>query len=219
MATAALILAGVLFAVVLLLSFLLLGSLRALAILRWRIDQLEATTPSRIGRNGLRPGQRAPEFALVSTTGATVSLRDYHGRKVLVVFTQSGCEPCHAIVPDLKRLADERIQVLVINNGEMDATRTWATEARVNFPVLVQEHFRVSRQYEAFATPFAFLIDEQGVVVSRGIVSKAEYLRFVTAGVRGNWANAQAENARTQTDSSTADAPHSPSALTEKNHA
>ena len=33
--------------VVLFLGFLLLGALRALGLLRWRLEQLEATTPSR----------------------------------------------------------------------------------------------------------------------------------------------------------------------------
>jgi hypothetical protein len=42
--------------VVLFLGFLLLGALRALGVLRWRLEQLEATTPSRMGRGGLKPG-------------------------------------------------------------------------------------------------------------------------------------------------------------------
>jgi hypothetical protein len=42
--------------VVLSLGFLLLGALRALGLLRWRLEQLEATTPSRLGRGGLKPG-------------------------------------------------------------------------------------------------------------------------------------------------------------------
>jgi hypothetical protein len=44
--------------VVLFLAFLLLGALRALGLLRWRLEQLEATTPSRTGHGGLRPDNR-----------------------------------------------------------------------------------------------------------------------------------------------------------------
>jgi hypothetical protein len=50
-------------------GFLLLGSLRAQGLLSWRIAQLEATMPSRIGRSGLKPGKRAPEFSLPSVAG------------------------------------------------------------------------------------------------------------------------------------------------------
>ena len=38
-------------------AFLLLGALRALGLLRWRLEQLQATMPSRTGRGGLKPGK------------------------------------------------------------------------------------------------------------------------------------------------------------------
>src|SRR4051795_9494371 len=80
--------------VVLLLGFLLLGALRALGLQGWRLEQLEATAPTRVGRNGLKPGKAAPDFTLPESAGGEVHLRDFAGRKVLLVFTQSGCGPC-----------------------------------------------------------------------------------------------------------------------------
>ena len=56
-------------------AFVLLGSLRAMALMRWRMAQLEATTPSRLGRNGLRPGKKAPVFRLPSVVGAEAAPR------------------------------------------------------------------------------------------------------------------------------------------------
>src|SRR6516162_9497588 len=93
------------------LGFLLLGTLRSLGLLSWRLEQLEATTPKRLGRDGLKPGKRAPDFTLPSVDGNEVALHDFRGRKVLLVFTQSGCAPCKAIVPELNRLgANEQIR-------------------------------------------------------------------------------------------------------------
>src|SRR5262249_35647538 len=114
----------VLWVVVLLLGFLLLGTLRALGLLRWRLEQLEATTPSRLGRSGLKPGKKAPDFTLPSVAGPEVALHDFAGRKVLLVFTQTGCGPCHKVMPELNRLQDDgAVQVLVVNNGDVEATR------------------------------------------------------------------------------------------------
>src|SRR5438477_12153235 len=79
--------------VVLFLGFLLLGTLRALGLLSWRLEQLEATTPKRLGRDGLKPGKKAPDFTLLCTQGKETSLHDFAGRRVLLVFTQSGCSP------------------------------------------------------------------------------------------------------------------------------
>src|SRR5262245_61889551 len=60
----------------LVLGFLVLGTLRALGILTWRLEQLEATTPRRIGRDGIKLGKKAPEFSLPSVSGGDKSLAD-----------------------------------------------------------------------------------------------------------------------------------------------
>jgi methylamine dehydrogenase accessory protein MauD len=166
--------------VVLFIGFLLLGALRAVALLRWQVAQLEATTPTRVGRSGLRPGKKAPEFTLPTIAGAEVGLQSYSGRKLLLVFMQPGCGPCHGIVPELNQLQDAgEVHVLVIQNGDMEAVRRWINQNRPHFSVAVQDHFGLSKRYEVFATPFAFLIDERGVVSSRGIVSTKQFLGFV----------------------------------------
>jgi methylamine dehydrogenase accessory protein MauD len=195
MTTTLLIANVVLFVTVLGLAFLVLGALRALGLVNWRLDQLEMTRPSRLGRDGLKPGKKAPDFTLPSVDGDEVSLRDFSGRKLLLVFTQSGCGPCHAIAPELNRLHDKGDpQVLVVNNGDPESTRTWAAETKARFPVLAQEKFSVSKRYEAFATPFAFLIDEQGIVRSKGIAGSRQYLGYVLSGAGQHKKHDEAES-------------------------
>jgi methylamine dehydrogenase accessory protein MauD len=162
--------------------FLLLGTLRALGVLRWQLEQLHATMPSRIGRDGIRLGKKAPGFALANGDGKEVTLEQFTGRKVLLVFTQSGCSPCKAIVPELNKLHSRGHQVLVINNGEPAKTMDWAKEVGAQFPVLAQEKYRISKSYQIFATPFAFLVDEQGIISSKGIVGSRQHLSFVLSG-------------------------------------
>jgi methylamine dehydrogenase accessory protein MauD len=180
--------------VVLSLGFLLLGALRALGLLRWRLEQLEATTPSRTGRGGLKPGKRAPDFTLPCVAGGELSLHDFAGRRVFLVFTQSGCKPCHKVAPELNRLHDAgALQVLVVNNGEAEATRQWAAEVKARFPVLRQQQFGVSKRYEMYATPYAFLIDERGVIASKGIINDGQHIGFVLSGAGAAPKDGQAE--------------------------
>jgi peroxiredoxin len=149
----------------------------------WRIEQLEMVTPSRIGRDGLKVGKKAPDFTLPAAGNVEVSLHDFAGRKVLLVFTQSGCGPCREIISELNRIQDQgECQVLVVNNGALDETQRWAMEAQVRFPILAQEKFSVSKRYEAFVTPFAFLIDKDGVITSKGIAGSRQYLNYVMTG-------------------------------------
>jgi methylamine dehydrogenase accessory protein MauD len=164
---------------VLVLAFLFIGTARLLGLLRWRLEQLEATTPNRLGRNGLRVGKKAPSFVLRSTSGQEVSLNDFSGRRVLLVFTKDGCGPCQAIMPELNKVEGESVQVIVVNRGTREATREWAEKFNPRFPVLNQEALDLPRRYETFVTPFAFLIDEQGVIRSKGIVNSKQHIGFV----------------------------------------
>jgi methylamine dehydrogenase accessory protein MauD len=177
-------------------GFLLLGTLRAVGLMSWRLDQLEVTTPSRTGRSGLKIGKKALDFTLPRATGGDCSLHDFVGRKTLLVFTQSGCGPCHEIAPELNRLHGMgEHEVVVVNNGELAETREWAQASGLRFPVLVQEKYSLSKRYEVFATPFAFLINEQGAITSKGIINSSQHLNYVLtgAGNRPNYENSESE--------------------------
>jgi methylamine dehydrogenase accessory protein MauD len=186
----------VLWALVVLLGFLLLGTLRALGLLRWRLEQLEATTPPRLGRDGLKPGKKAPGFVLPSVTGSEVALFDFAGRKVLLVFVQGGCGPCHQVVPELNLLRHRgEPAVLAVFNGPVGMARKWAVEVKAEFSVLSQEQFALSKRYQVFATPFAFLIGTDGVIESKGIVNNGEHVGYVLAG-RGTTASGEQAEVR-----------------------
>jgi methylamine dehydrogenase accessory protein MauD len=175
----------ILWVLVLGLGFLLLGALRNLAVLRWRLDQFEVTMPgSRIPRNGLKPGNAAPDFTLPCVNGGALSLRSFAGRKVLLVFTQSGCEPCRRIAPELQRLHRRGVvQVLIVNRFTDEADQKCTGDFAVDIPVLRQQGFEVAKKYAVYASPFAFLIDERGMIVSRGLAASAEQIDFVLSAV------------------------------------
>jgi methylamine dehydrogenase accessory protein MauD len=180
----------VLWVVVLFLGFLVVGLLRNLGLLSWRLEQLEAVTPRRLGRDGLKRGTRAPDFTLPGVEGKEIALHDYAGRKVLLVFTQAGCAPCHAIVPELNRLQRQGdVQVLVVNHGDREAGAPWGPAVQARFPVLLQRDWQVSRRYQVFATPFAFLVDEQGVITSKGVINNRQHIQFLLAGARSGARN------------------------------
>lgn len=127
---------------------------------------------SRIERNGLKQGSVAPSFRLPDVHGDEVALDDYRGRRVLLAFTDPDCGPCETILPELEALHDQGdMAVLMISRGDPDANRRKVDEHGIGFPVLLQNHWEVSRRYGIFVTPVSFLIDEQGVTeaaVARG---------------------------------------------------
>jgi peroxiredoxin len=164
------------------LAFLLVGALRALRVGLWRLEQTEIALS---GRLGLLPGSKAPAFALPSVQGTRVPLKRFAGRRVLLVFTQANSHPWKELVPELNRLQQQGVlQVLLIETGGPEPAKQLAGQGRAAFPVLVQETRNLAKRYHVHALPFAFLIDEQGVLRARGIVSSRQHLDLLLGEAR-----------------------------------
>lgn len=123
---------------------------------------------SRIKRDGIPAGTVAPTFALEDVSGKEVSLADYAGRRVLLVFSDPHCGPCNSLIPQLVRAHEqdtaEALAIVMVSRGSPAENRTKIAEHGISFPVLIQPGWSVSREYGIFATPSAFLIREDGVI-------------------------------------------------------
>ena len=155
-----------------------------------RRARLEAERPiseSRIEREGLKAGTPAPRFELPDLAGGNVSLAEQRGRRVLLVFSDPDCGPCEELLPDLARLDRERLsdglEIIMVSRGGLEENRRKAERFGIEFPVVLQPGWKLSKKYGIFATPVAFLINEEGVIerdVARGpseILSLAEPVR------------------------------------------
>ena len=127
---------------------------------------------SRLRRDGLPRGAAAPEFRIPRLGGGHVSLGEFKGREVLLVFSDPQCGPCDALAPRLERLNRSReVQVVMVSRGDAAANQDKVNRYGLTFPVGLQGHWEISRLYGMFATPIAFLIDAHGIVsapVARG---------------------------------------------------
>jgi peroxiredoxin len=142
-----------------------------------------ASPQSRLIRDGLRSGTPAPVFRLPRIDGGELSLADYRGRRVLLVFSDPGCAPCQTLAADLERIHRERpdLQVLMVSRSGLEANREKAAEHGLTFPIVLQRHWEISRQYGMFATPIAYLIDEEGTIAAEVAVGSEEILTLAGA--------------------------------------
>jgi peroxiredoxin len=58
------------------------------------------------------------------------------------------------------------VAVLMISRGEPKENRAKVKEHGLTFPVVLQQHWEISRLYAMFATPVAYLIDKGGVITA-----------------------------------------------------
>jgi thiol-disulfide isomerase/thioredoxin/uncharacterized membrane protein YphA (DoxX/SURF4 family) len=119
---------------------------------------------------GLPVGSTAPEFSLRGLHGETLTLEALRslGKPVMVLFTDPGCGPCNALLPEVGRWQEEHAQKLalaLLSRGEVEENKTKAQEHGLT-NVLLQKDWEVSGSYEVNGTPSAVLISPDGKVAS-----------------------------------------------------
>ncbi len=135
-----------------------------------------SVSESRLVRDGLKKGTPAPGFRLPDLSGREVALEDYRGRRVLLVFSDPHCGPCDALAPHLAALHRSHLggglATLMVTRGELEENRAKASQRGLEFPIVIQPGWTLSRDYGIFATPVAFLIDPDGIIeadVAQGV--------------------------------------------------
>ena len=116
------------------------------------------------------------------------------GSKPLVLFfTDPGCGPCTALLPEIGQWQRDhvtRMRVALLSRGTVEANRAKVTEPGVT-QVLLQKDREVADAYQAYGTPSAVLVRQDGMVGSP-VAQGADAIRaLVTATLNGPVPTAQ----------------------------
>src|SRR5919112_3715379 len=147
-----------------------------------RLEALEASiatdgsvAPSQNGTpvppaEGLPVGSEAPQFSLSGLHGETLTLEALRapGKPVMMLFTDPGCGPCNALLPEVGRWQEEhqeKLTLALISRGDPDENKTKAQEHALR-NVVLQKDWEVSESYEVRDTPSAVLVSPDGKVAS-----------------------------------------------------
>jgi peroxiredoxin len=119
---------------------------------------------------GLPVGSEAPEFSLFGLYGESITLEALRssGKPLMMLFTDPGCGPCNALLPEVGRWQEEhapKLTLALISRGEVEENKTKASEHGLS-NVLVQKDWEVCESYEVGGTPSAVLISPDGKVAS-----------------------------------------------------
>jgi methylamine dehydrogenase accessory protein MauD len=162
----------VLWLVVLVLAFLLAGSLRQLGLIQLRLGDDPGAL---ITDMGLERGARAPEFVAVdSETGEPVSLYELPPVPRMLVFASPGCLSCRELIPGLNEVRKTRsgeFDFLVVCRGDVESCRGFGRMNRLEAPMVIDTNGQIEKDYMVTLTPFAYLLDHEGRVVIRGVAN------------------------------------------------
>lgn len=141
---------------------------------------------------GLATGQRAPGFdgEDLGLTGldASLSLEDYRGRAVWVVFWATYCEPCNEEEPDLVAISEaheaDGLVIVAIDVGEpIEEVRDYAASHRLPYLIAIDVDGTAQAAYGAIGTPTHYFVDPDGVIRDRafGRLTRSEMERRVAS--------------------------------------
>ena len=117
-------------------------------------------------------GKPAPAFSLPSLDGHMVSLADYRGKKVLLVYWASWCSPCKAEMPTLNRLyrgaagTNFAFEILAVSVDEERAeAEKFARENGMTFPVLLDPGQKTVDRFHVESIPSMIVVDSAGTII------------------------------------------------------
>jgi peroxiredoxin len=123
-------------------------------------------------------GAPAQDFSVTTIDGEKVSLSQFRGKPVWIVFGASWCAGCQAEVPDIeaayKEYGPKGLVILGVNITEgSDAVRDYAKRVGITFPMAADPESAVADAYRVSAIPAHFFVDKDGVLreIRQGSVS------------------------------------------------
>ncbi len=118
-------------------------------------------------------GNPAPDFSVAPVAGSRspVSLKQLHGKVVLVDFWGTFCTPCKSSFPKLQALnakyAGSGLQIVGISEDEAEdkgKIPAFASTYGARFAIAWDEDRSISQRYQPETMPSSFLIDKKGIV-------------------------------------------------------
>jgi peroxiredoxin Q/BCP len=126
----------------------------------------------------LKAGEAAPTFTLSDQDGASVSLSDFAGKKVIVYFYPAASTPgCTTEACDFRdninSLASAGYQVLGLSKDALPALQKFKREEGLNFPLLSDPDLAVHNLYGAYGEKSLYGKTVTGVLRSTFVVDEA----------------------------------------------
>lgn len=120
---------------------------------------------------GTITGNRAPDFTLQAIDGKKITLSELRGKKVIVNFWATWCQPCKDEMPYIQEIhqewSDKGVTVLAVavnKNQALAGVEQFIRDTGYTFAVLFDSKGEVAELYQVSEIPKTVLIDADGIV-------------------------------------------------------
>lgn len=111
----------------------------------------------------------APDFSLPDLNGDVLSLHDFRGKPVILVFWRVNCPSCEYQMPFLQafyeKWSNDKVVLITVNVGEpAGLVGEYVSTHGLTLPILLDTRQGVAQNYGIIGVPFTFFIDDEGMV-------------------------------------------------------
>ncbi len=122
-------------------------------------------------------GDQATNFSITASDGKEYSIRNFHGKVLVLNFWASWCKPCVDEMPSLNRFAadlkQQGVTVLGVSVDHDEAKyKKFLKAANIQFPVYRDAKADIPASYGTFKYPETYIIDKNGKVLEKIIGEK-----------------------------------------------
>src|SRR5229473_7676695 len=159
-----------------------------LEVLETRLTEAGIASAGSTAFRGLPVGSQAPTFSLSGLHRETITLDALRapGKPIVLVFSDPGCGPCTALLPEVGRWQRDyasKLILVLISRGTPEDNRAKTAESGIT-QVLLQQDREVAESYQVAGTPSAVLIRTDGTIATP-LAEGADNIRGLVAGAIG----------------------------------
>ncbi|WP_224490415.1 redoxin domain-containing protein [Robertkochia flava] len=133
--------------------------------------------------NKVKIGAKAPEFSAPTPEGGELALNEILGKVTIIDFWAAWCKPCRVENPNMVKLYEEyHDKGLNVIGVSLDATKdAWVKAIEEDgLPWHQVSHLQrgndpIARMYNVNSIPATFVLDENGVIVAKGLRGEELY--------------------------------------------
>lgn len=174
--------------VVLVLIFAVIALARQIGILHTRLAPAGALMTTA----GPKVGQKAPELALVDIKGMPLTIGGPTKKSKLIMFVSPTCPICKDLVPMAVSMAkSEKLELVFGSDGGQTAKHEdYIKRMKIeDYPYVVS--MDLGMKFEVGKLPYAVLLDEKGVLRSKGLVNSREHLESLVNAMQSGYESVQ----------------------------
>lgn len=169
-------------------GILLVGLARQVGVLHERSAPLGAMVVDK----GPDVGEAAPVFTVRDFYNEPIQIggQRLDGKESLIMFISPTCPMCNKLLPVVKTLAQDEVDVTLVSDGEREDHERFLQEHPLGGIAYVVSS-SIGMRFQVGRIPYAVLVDSEGTIKAKGLVNTREHLESLLEANRMGYATLQ----------------------------